>query len=58
MARIDEVNECLKPIYSGEMMEPLFYETVGYDIYFEKNDPLLTITLPVGAEPRRISTFF
>ena len=55
MARIDTESESLKPISPGELMEPLFYEAVGYDIYFDKDDPSATITLPAKAEPRRIA---
>lgn len=54
MARIDTESGSLKPIRSGEVMEPLFYESVGYDIYFEKDDTSVTITLPAKADPRRI----
>lgn len=35
-------------------MEPLFYEAVGYDIHFEKDDSSATITLPAGADARRV----
>lgn len=54
MMRIDSTNLGLQMIQSGEPMEPLFYEAVGYDIHFEKDDPSTTIKLPAGADPRRI----
>jgi hypothetical protein len=54
IARIDTGSESLRLIEPGEPMEPLFYEAVGYDIHFEKDDPSLTVSLPVGSDPRRI----
>lgn len=54
MARIDAACESLRPIDPGEPMEPLFFEAVGYDIHFEKDVPSATISLPAGADPRRI----
>ena len=56
MARIDTSSKSLRPIDSGKPMEPLFYEAVGYDIHFEKDDPSATISLPAGSDPRRIRT--
>ena len=53
MARFDPSSGCLRPIACGEKMTPLFFEAVGYDIHFEKDDPLVTINLPAGTEPRR-----
>lgn len=35
-------------------MEPLFFEAVSYDIHFEKYDRTARLTLPPGAEVRRI----
>lgn len=54
MERADLTGSGLLQIQSGEPMEPLFYETVGYDIHFEKETPSTTIKLPLGADPRRI----
>ena len=53
MARISS-SHSLQPIAAGEPMEPLFYEAVGYDFHLEKYDPSVTISLPPGADPRRI----
>jgi len=39
---------------SGELIEPLFFEAVPYDIHFERTDPSATLTLPPGAETRRV----
>lgn len=54
MARYDVASDSMRPIDSGEQMEPLFYEAVGYDFHFEKDDPSIAIFLPAGADPRRI----
>jgi len=54
MTRIDTVNDCQKPIVSGESTEPLLYEAVGYDVYFERDDPSISIKLPAQAAPRRL----
>lgn len=54
MERLDSTGPGLRAIESGEPMEPLFYETVGYDIHFEREDLSATIKLPVGADPRRL----
>lgn len=54
MSRIDASSESLRAIGSGETMEPLFFEAVGYDIHFEKDDPSAAIKLPAGADPRRV----
>lgn len=54
MSRIDTASESMRPIDPGEPMAPLFFEAVGYDIHFEKDDPSTTIWLPAGAEPRRV----
>lgn len=53
MERIDSSGAGLRAILSGEPMEPLFYEAVGYDIHFEKDDPSAAIKLPAGADLRR-----
>lgn len=54
MSRIDTASESMRPIDPGEPMAPLFFEAVGYDIHFEKDDPSTAIWLPAGAEPRRV----
>ncbi|MGN6140848.1 MAG: DUF2357 domain-containing protein [Ralstonia sp.] len=54
MERIDTPGSGLRAIQSGEPMEPLFFEAVGYDIHFERDDPSAIIRLPAGADPRRI----
>lgn len=54
MSRIDRRSGTLRELAPGEPTEPLFYEAVGYDIHFEKEDPSATILLPAGADPRRI----
>lgn len=53
MERLDSAGPGLRTIESGETMEPLFYETVGYDIHFEKDDLSASIKLPAGADLRR-----
>lgn len=54
MERFDLSNSSQKVIQSGEQIEPIFYESISYDIHFEKTDPSLKICLPAGAEARRI----
>ncbi len=54
MSRIDVASGRLLPIVSEEKIEPLFYEAVGYDIHFEREDATTSISLPFGADPRRI----
>lgn len=56
IARLESESESekLRAIDSGQPMEPLFYEAVDYDIYFEKVDPSLTISLPAGSDRRRV----
>lgn len=39
---------------SGDLVAPLFFEAVSYDIHFEKSDPKAELSLPAGAEPRRV----
>lgn len=53
MERLDTAGSGLRAIHSGEPMEPLFYEAVGYDIHFERDDPSAAIKLPAGADLRR-----
>lgn len=43
----------LRPVTSGELIEPLFFEAVAYDIHFEKTDVSANLILPIGAEMRR-----
>lgn len=38
----------------GDLIEPLFFEAVAYDVHFEKKDPAAVLKLPLGAEARRI----
>jgi predicted component of viral defense system (DUF524 family) len=47
---------CMSEISNGELIDPLFFEAITYDVYFEKTDPSAKIQLPIGAEPRRIQT--
>lgn len=54
MERFDLSSSDQKVIQSGEEIEPIFYESVSYDIHFEKTDPSVKISLPAGAEARRI----
>lgn len=44
----------MRAMSSGQLMEPLFFEAVAYDIHFERTDPTATLTLPPGAEARRV----
>ena len=39
---------------SGELIEPLFFEAVAYDIHLEKEDGSSSLKLPPGAEARRV----
>jgi predicted component of viral defense system (DUF524 family) len=39
---------------SGDLIKPLFFEAVAYDIHFERTDPAATLSPPPGAEARRI----
>lgn len=50
----DRINRAMRPIKPYELMEPLFFEAVAYDIHFEKSDPFAKITLPLGSEARRV----
>lgn len=56
LERHDKKANALVTIASGDLMVPLFFEAVAYDIHFEKIDPSATLILPPGAEPRRIRT--
>lgn len=53
MERIVSMGPGLQEIRSGELMEPLFYEAVGYDIHFERDVPSTILRLPAGADLRR-----
>ncbi|WP_178115403.1 MULTISPECIES: DUF2357 domain-containing protein [unclassified Pseudomonas] len=44
----------MRSVAPGELIEPLFFEAVAYDIHFEKNDETARLRLPPGAEARRI----
>jgi len=44
----------LRPVTSGAVIEPLFFEAVAYDIHFERLDLSSKLVLPVGAEVRRV----
>lgn len=54
MERHDAKSNRLQSVEAGDLMEPLFFEAVSYDIHFEKFDPSAKLTLPPGAEARRI----
>jgi hypothetical protein len=50
----DRVTGALRPVTSGTVIEPLFFEAVAYDIHFERLDLSAKLALPVGAEVRRV----
>jgi predicted component of viral defense system (DUF524 family) len=50
---LDRQKGFLRPIVSGEMVEPLLFEHVTYDIHLEKLSDVI-LTMPFGTEPRRI----
>lgn len=50
----DPVRDCLEPVFSGQSILPFLFEAVGYDIYFERLDPSISINLPPGAELRHL----
>lgn len=54
MERHDRATDSCVPVVSGDLIEPLFFEAVAYDIHFEKTDPAASIALPAGAEVRRV----
>lgn len=54
MKRHDAKSNHMLPVMAGDLIEPLFFEAVAYDIHFEKLDPTATLTLPPGAEARRV----
>jgi predicted component of viral defense system (DUF524 family) len=50
----DRATGILRPVTSGAAIEPLFFEAVAYDIHFERLDLSAKLSLPVGAEVRRV----
>jgi predicted component of viral defense system (DUF524 family) len=44
----------MRAVVSGDLVEPLFFEAVAYDVHFEKIDPAAVLRLPPGAEARRM----
>lgn len=50
----DRASRAMRAATSGALMEPLFFEAVGYDIHFERLDPSANLDLPLGSEARRI----
>jgi predicted component of viral defense system (DUF524 family) len=54
MERHDAKTNRMVLVVPGELIEPLFFEAVAYDIHFEKLDQTATLTLPPGAEARRV----
>lgn len=54
MERHDAKTNSMLPVAAGDVIEPLFFEAVDYDIHLEKLDPAVILTLPSGAEARRL----
>lgn len=54
MDRHDPKCNSMLPVTSGELIEPLFFEAVAYDIHFDKLDPSASLILPPTAEARRL----
>lgn len=54
MERHDSKSNSMLPVAAGDLIEPLFFEAVAYDIHFERLDPSAILILPPGAEARRI----
>ncbi len=51
----DPLTEAMLPAANGDTIAPLFFEAVPYDIHFERDcSSMASLTLPPGAEPRRI----
>lgn len=50
----DRSTQVMRPVKCGELIEPLLFESVIYDIHIEKKDSSTKIKLPLGAEARRI----
>ncbi|WP_122613580.1 DUF2357 domain-containing protein [Pseudomonas viridiflava] len=44
----------MRAVVRGDLIEPLFFEAVAYDVHFEKSDPAAILKLPPGAEARRV----
>lgn len=54
MTRFVSTSRRLETVQPGEFIEPLFYEAVGYDLHLERSDSRTTLTLPPGADKRRV----
>jgi predicted component of viral defense system (DUF524 family) len=50
---LERTSQQLVPTTSGQLIEPLFFEQVAYDIHLEKSSKV-SVALPPGAEARRI----
>jgi predicted component of viral defense system (DUF524 family) len=50
---LDRTSQQLVPTASGQLIEPLFFEQIAYDIHLEKSSDV-SVVLPPGAEARRI----
>lgn len=44
----------MRAVAPGDLIEPLFFEAVAYDVHFEKSDSAAILKLPPGAEARRV----
>ncbi|MCH7419408.1 DUF2357 domain-containing protein [Pseudomonas mosselii] len=53
MRTLERTSQQLVASISGQLIEPLFFEQVAYDIHLEKSSDV-SILLPPGAEARRI----
>lgn len=51
---LDRATGGMRALASGDLMQPLFFEAVAYDIHFEKTDPSAKLALPLGSEARRM----
>lgn len=49
----DRTTKAMRLVSSGEVIEPLFFEAVAYDIHFERTDASARLALPLGADLRR-----
>lgn len=49
----DRATKAMRLVASSDLIEPLFFEAVAYDIHFEKTYSSAELTLPLGAELRR-----
>ena len=50
----DRSKQTMRSVSADSVLEPIFFESVNYDIHFEKTNPLATLTLPLGSETRRV----